>query len=112
MLTQLSTIKSRLGLDPFDTADDLLLTSLLKHVSARFAAECNRIFDYGAGLTYEFRADQLNILVDHPPIELVSLFQPTLPLGHSSLAAPSRHRADACHLRGKMANCVGRPRSA
>jgi len=74
MLTQLSTIKSRLGLDPFDTADDLLLTSLLKHVSARFAAECNRIFDYGAGLTYGFRADQLNILVDHPPIELVSLF--------------------------------------
>src|SRR6266404_1781502 len=74
MLTQLSPIKSRLGLDPFDTADDPLLTSLLKHVSARFAAECNRIFDYGTGLTYGFRADQLNILVDHPPIELVSLF--------------------------------------
>src|SRR6266446_4524636 len=74
MLSQLPTIKSRLGLDPFDTADDLLLMSLLKHVSARFGAECNRIFDYGAGLTYGFRADQLNILVDHPPIELVSLF--------------------------------------
>src|SRR5882672_3842673 len=74
MLTQLATIKSRLGLDPFDTAGEPLLTSLLKHVSARFAAECNRVFDYGAGLTYGFRADQLNILVDHPPIELVSLF--------------------------------------
>src|SRR5437763_453199 len=74
MLTQLATIKSRLGLDPFDTADDPLLTSLLKHVSARFAGECNRIFDYGAGLIYGFRADKLNILVDHPPIELVSLF--------------------------------------
>src|SRR5207237_5792159 len=106
MLTHLATIKSRLGLDPFDTAGEPLLTSLLKHVSARFAAECNRIFDYGAGLTYEFRADQLNILVDHPPIELVSLFQPTLRLGHSSLAAPSRHCAYACHPRGKMANCV------
>src|SRR6266480_7945213 len=74
MLTQLATIKSRLGLDPFDTAGEPLLTSLLKHVSARFAAECNRIFDYGAGLTYEFRADQLNILVDHPPVELVTQF--------------------------------------
>src|SRR5260221_4777535 len=74
MLTQLATIKTRLALDQFDTTDDILLTSLLKHVSARFAAECNRIFDYGAALTYEFRADQLSILVDHPPIELVSLF--------------------------------------
>ena len=38
MLTQLPTIKTRLGLDLFDTTDDVLLTSLLKHVSARFAA--------------------------------------------------------------------------
>jgi|SRR5947209_7194318 len=74
MLTQLATLKSRLGLEIFDTTDDLVLTSILKHVSARFAAECNRIFDYGAGLTYEFRANQLNIIVDHPPIELVSQF--------------------------------------
>src|SRR6266403_6170756 len=74
MLTTLPTIKSRLGLDPFDTADDPLLTSLLKHVSARFAAECNRIFDYGTALTYEFRAEQLNILVDHPPIQAVTQF--------------------------------------
>ena len=64
MLTQLSTIKSRLGLDAFDTTDDPLLTSLLKHVSARFTAECNRVFDYGAAPTDGFRADQLNILVD------------------------------------------------
>src|SRR5713226_8322875 len=74
MLAQLSTIKSRLGLEAFAPDDDALLTNLLKHVSARFAAECNRIFDYGAGLTYEFRAEQLNIVVDHPPIALVSQF--------------------------------------
>jgi hypothetical protein len=74
MLTQLTTIKARLGLEPFDPTADPLLTSLLAHVSARFSAECNRIFDYGAGLTFEFRADQLNILVDHPPIGLVSQF--------------------------------------
>jgi len=75
MLTTLVTIKSRLGLDTFDTTDDPLLTNLLKHVSARFSAECNRTFDYGAALTFEFRADQTNIVVDHPPIELVSKFE-------------------------------------
>ena len=75
MLTTLVAIKSRLGLDTFDTTDDPLLTNLLKHVSARFAAECNRIFDYGAALTFEFRANDTNIIVDHPPIELVSKFE-------------------------------------
>ena len=74
MLAQLSTIKSRLGLEQFDTTDDLILTNLLRHVSARFALECNRTFDYGAGLTFEFRAEQINILVDRPPIQLVSQF--------------------------------------
>src|SRR5690349_18801201 len=74
MLTQLSTIKARLGLEQFDTTDDGVLTNLLRHVSGRFAIECNRIFDYGAALTHEFRAEQINIIVDRPPIELVSRF--------------------------------------
>src|SRR4051794_25864862 len=74
MLTQLITLKTRLGLEIFDTTDDVMLTNLLRHVSARFAAECNRTFDYAAGVTNEFRADQINIVVDHPPIELVSEF--------------------------------------
>src|SRR5438105_419612 len=75
MLAQLSTIKKRLSIDLFDTTDDVLITNILKMVSARFAAECNRTFDYGAGLTCEFRADQLCILVSRPPIELVSQFE-------------------------------------
>jgi len=74
MLTQLSTLKTRLGLELFDTTDDVTLTNLLRHVSARFAAECNRTFDYAAGVTFEFRADQVYIVVDRPPIELVSQF--------------------------------------
>jgi hypothetical protein len=74
MLTQLSTLKTRLGLELFDTTDDVTLTNLLRHVSARFAAECNRTFDYAAGATYEFRADQIIIVVDRPPIESVSQF--------------------------------------
>src|SRR2546421_4054509 len=74
MLTQLATLKSRLGLEAFATDDDPLLTNLLKHVSARFACECNRTFDYGAGLTCQFRADQINIIVERPPIEILSRF--------------------------------------
>src|SRR5438046_2335613 len=74
MLAQLSTIKARLGLEQFDTTDDLVLTNLLRHVSARFALECNRVFDYGAGLTFAFHAEQINIVIDRPPIELVSQF--------------------------------------
>src|SRR2546426_11521464 len=75
MLTTLLNIKSRLGLDAFDTENDFILTCTLKHVSARFAAECNRTFDYGVDLKFEFRGDQENILVDHPPIESVSKFE-------------------------------------
>src|SRR6266513_6090193 len=75
MLPTLVAIQVRLGLDTFDTTDDPLLTNLLKHVSARCSAECNRTFDYGAALTYEFRANDTNIAVDHPPIELVSKFE-------------------------------------
>ena len=75
MLTQLSTLKARLGLELFDTTDDTTLTNLLRHVSARFAAECNRVFDYGAALTYEFRADQVSVVVGHPPIQSVAEFE-------------------------------------
>jgi len=75
MLTQLATLKARLGLELFDTAEDVGLTNLLRHVSARFAAECNRAFDYTAGASCEFRGDQINIVVDRPPIELVSQFE-------------------------------------
>ena len=59
MLTQLTTVKSRLGLEQFDPTDDALLTNIIKHVSARFAAECNRTFDYAAGATYEFGPTRL-----------------------------------------------------
>ncbi len=74
MLTQLTTIKSRLGLELFDPTEDALLTNILKHVSARFAVECNRVFDYATELKYEFRAEELFIVVDRPPIDLLSEF--------------------------------------
>ena len=75
MLTTLAILKARVGLETFDTTDDAVLANLLSFVSARFAAECNRIFDYGVGVTYEFRAEEMRILVDRPPIESVSQFE-------------------------------------
>src|SRR5258708_2280871 len=56
MLTQLLTLKTRLALEAFDTTDDTFLLNVIKLVSARFAAECNRIFDYWANLAFEFGA--------------------------------------------------------
>src|SRR5947207_13369348 len=75
MLAQLLTLKARLGLEAFDPTDDAGLNNLIKMVSARFAAECNRIFDYGAGVMFEFRGDEMNIMVDPPAIEHVSKFE-------------------------------------
>src|SRR4051812_27087055 len=75
MLTQLITIKSRLPFEAGDTADDTLLTNMLLHASGRFAKECNRIFERGAGVTFEFRADEMNIRPDRYPIEAVTGFE-------------------------------------
>src|SRR5829696_1137616 len=74
MLTQLSTVKSRLRLESFDVADDTLLTNYLKHASGRFAQECNRIFDRMAGATFEYHAHEREITPDRYPIESVTGF--------------------------------------
>src|SRR3954447_25250780 len=75
MLTQLSTIKTRLRLNSFDVDDDAFLTGLIAHASGRFARECNRVFDRAADAIFEFRADQMDIIPDRYPIELVSGFE-------------------------------------
>jgi hypothetical protein len=74
MLTQLSSLKSRLRLDSFDVDDDTLLTNYIKHASGRFARECNRIFDRAAGATFEFHAHEREIAPDRYPIESVTGF--------------------------------------
>src|SRR5947207_12348385 len=74
MLTQLSTLKARVRLNSFDLDDDPLLTSLINHASGRFAKQCNRIFDRGADVTFEFRAEEMNISPDRYPIESVASF--------------------------------------
>jgi len=72
LLTQLTTVKSRLGIS--DTTDDTLLTNLIKFASARFERECNRFLDRQASTTDEFTADTCELRVSRYPIESVSAF--------------------------------------
>jgi hypothetical protein len=73
-LCQLTTVKKRLGLTPSDVQDDAILTNTIKAVGGRFARECNRQFDYSATATFEFRADEHDIVVDRFPIKDVDTF--------------------------------------
>jgi len=59
MLTQLSTVKSRLALTVTDYDD--LLTNAIKAVSARFDKETNRTLSRTATGTHEFDADDSEI---------------------------------------------------
>ena len=71
-LTQLATIKTRLGIS--DTTDDTLLTNFIKFASARFERQCNRSFDRQANTMDEFSADTCELRVSRYPIETVSNF--------------------------------------
>jgi hypothetical protein len=71
-LTQLSAVKTRLGIS--DTADDTLLTNFIKFASARFERQTNRLLDRQAAATDEFSADTTELRVSRYPIESVSAF--------------------------------------
>jgi len=75
MLTQLSTIKSRLLLLDTDTTYDVLLTNVLRALTARFDNECNRLLARTVDATYEFPAGQIEICVPCYPIETVTKFE-------------------------------------
>src|SRR5438552_13140948 len=75
MLTQLSTVKSRLALDEFNVQYDSLLTNATKAVSARFDKETNRTLARTVEATHEFAADETEILVPGYPIETVTKFE-------------------------------------
>lgn len=74
MLTQLTTVKSRLGLAETDVKDDALLLCTIRAVGARFEAECHRRFGRVADALCEFRAGVARIAVDRYPIERVTRF--------------------------------------
>jgi hypothetical protein len=69
MLTQLSTIKTRLAIDPYDIKDDPLLTNLIALVSARFDNQTNRKLTYTQNTTDEFQGDETELRLSHYPID-------------------------------------------
>jgi hypothetical protein len=75
MLTQLSTVRARLGLPALETQWDALLTATIKGVSARFDRLCNRGFARTVDSTFEFLAEDTEVLVPRYPVESVSKFE-------------------------------------
>ena len=72
LLTQLTTLKNRLGIT--DATDDTLLTNLILFAGARFERECNRSFERTPNTTEEFPADAAEIAVARLPLESVTEF--------------------------------------
>jgi len=76
MLTQLDTVKRRLNLNlGTDIQDDDIITNAIKAVSARSEQHCNRRWERTVAATYEFDAQDREILVDRAPIESVTKFE-------------------------------------
>ncbi len=75
MLTQLSTVKARLGLDPLVVKDDALLTAVIAAISVRFDRECGRTLERTTGITQEFDADLTELCLSCFPVETVGKFE-------------------------------------
>jgi hypothetical protein len=75
MLTQLATLKARLAIDESDVQSDSVLTNTLLALGRRFDNLCNRVFARTVGATYEFSADDLEIIPLLYPIESVTRFE-------------------------------------
>src|SRR5205814_2336698 len=73
MLTQLSTVKTRLALTVTDY--DNILTSAIKAVSDRFDKECNRTLARTTTVTHEFDATDAGVVPPCYPIETVTKFE-------------------------------------
>jgi hypothetical protein len=72
MLTQLLTVKGRLGIDEFEVKDDVLLTNAIQAVTDRFDKECGRTLARTVDAQQEFSADETELRVACYPIEVVT----------------------------------------
>ncbi len=75
MLTQLTTLKSRLAILDIDTTQDALLTTALQAVSARFDQETNRTLARTVDYRQEFDCHSTDIITTCFPIETVTKFE-------------------------------------
>ena len=75
MLTQLSTVKARLGIDEFDLSSDAILTNAINAISVRFDKETNRTLTRTTTATQEFSADDTEVCLESYPVESVTKFE-------------------------------------
>src|SRR5690349_5141170 len=75
MLTQLSTVKTRLAIDAFDLTYDTILTNAINAISFRFDNETNRTLARTVSITQEFEADDTQICLACFPVETVTKFE-------------------------------------
>ena len=75
MLTQLSTLKIRLGIAEADTTQDPLLLNLTAACTAYFDQECRRRLARAVNVTEEFSANLQEICPASYPIETVTKFE-------------------------------------
>jgi hypothetical protein len=75
MLSQLTTLKTRLAITETDVQYDDLLNTFLAATSARLDRECNRTFARTVNATYEFDPNDVEIISPIFPIESVSKFE-------------------------------------
>ena len=75
MLTQLTTVKTRLALDPLDTTSDAMLTSAIGAISARFDLETNRTLARTVDFQQEFLIGASEFIARCYPIEYISKFE-------------------------------------
>lgn len=73
-LCQLAAVKARLAIDQANTDEDSILTNAIAAISARFDRETTRTLARSAAATYEFNAEEREILPPRYPIESVSAF--------------------------------------
>jgi hypothetical protein len=75
MLTQLQTVKDRLGLLAADVQYDAMLTRAIEALSVRFDRELNRTLARTVGATEEFPATEAEVSTRCYPVEVVSKFE-------------------------------------
>jgi hypothetical protein len=75
MITELNTVKGRLGIDEFEVKYDALLTRAIKAVGTRFERICRRRFERAADFQQEFEIGEVEIALVLYPVEAVTKFE-------------------------------------
>jgi len=75
MITELTTVKARLGIDDVDVQYDALLTKAIKAFGKRFEKICRRKFERTVDFQQEFWIREVEIILLQYPLESVTKFE-------------------------------------